>query len=356
MDLGNMNMTAIYGDTNSVYVMETTTAVLDAQKFAITVDILLVSISCALFVRKINWGFRRPLIPSRCLVLMSLAASWVFNVSATLLIIFSLGDSAACQVAILYCAVLYAANKLIIYLFLIEKAHIISGAPTRLGNKMYWVNFLLLAPYGVIEILMLIYRIHILDPNTGQCHIGIKRPSSLPLIIYDTVYSVWLNLNFLWPLIRNDFESEFHAIRVSTSGKGASTSGYQQKKRNMCKRTYICSLLSLISSFLNILILVIFDGGLWSFVCLSGCMIDITFNAGLLSWITSKANDDTRESKDSSDNAAVSSGPGATKSTLTSSRRNTLGLGVGSAPPLPSQQLASTYTKSTASYFPPEEA
>ncbi|KAJ3328775.1 hypothetical protein HDU76_009308 [Blyttiomyces sp. JEL0837] len=277
--------------------------------------------------------------------LSNITTSYGDPVSAMLLIIFSLGDPAACHVSILYCAVLYAANKLIIYLFLIEKAHIISGAPTRLGNKMYWVNFLLLAPYGVIEILMLIYRIHILDPTTGQCHIGIKRPSSLPLIIYDTVYSIWLNSNFLWPLLRNNFKSEFQAIPSINIRRNSNvnTSVYEEKKRSMCKRTYICSLLSLISSFLNILILVIFDDGLWSFVCLSGCMLDITFNAGLLSWITSKANDDTRESKgDSGDNASS----GASKPLKSGSRRGTL----VSKPGNEQQLTPISFVKSSASY------
>ncbi|KAJ3188095.1 hypothetical protein HK101_009203 [Irineochytrium annulatum] len=167
---------------------ETTPLVLGFQKAAVVIDVLLVSASCSMFGRKVVWGLHRPFIPSRCLVLLSLFMSWTFNVCATVLIIFSYGDPVACDVAILYCAALYATNRIVIYL-------------------QYLVNIGLLIPFCAVEVLMLIYRVYAIDPASQQCH-------------------------------------------------------------------------------------VIFDSGIWSFVCLTGCMGDSTIQACLLSWVTAYSRED----------------------------------------------------------------
>ncbi|KAJ3157503.1 hypothetical protein HK101_001415 [Irineochytrium annulatum] len=267
---------------------ETTDLVLQFQKAALAVDVMMVSASCALFGRKIGWALHRPYIPSRVLVLISLFLSWIFNVCATLLIIYSYNDPVACDIAILYCAILYATNKIVIYLFLIEKAHAISGQHSRWGSTQYLFNMGLLIPFCAVEVLMLIYRIYTMDPNSQQCHVGLHREASLPLILYDFCYSQWLNMSFFGPLM--DF-----GVAVDGTGRHVS-----DKIKRMCRRTLICSILSFASSFANMLTLVVFDSGIWSFVCLTGCMGDSTVQACLLTWVTAYSSEDHDGSKSES--------------------------------------------------------
>ncbi|KAJ3194628.1 hypothetical protein HK101_002272 [Irineochytrium annulatum] len=252
---------------------ETTDLVLQFQKAALAVDVMMVSASCALFGRKIAWALHRPYIPSLC---------------ATLLIIYSYNDPVACDVAILYCAILYATNKIVIYLFLIEKAHAISGQHSRWGSTQYLFNIGLLIPFCAVEVLMLIYRIYTMDPASQQCHVGLHREASLPLILYDFCYSQWLNMSFFGPLM---------GFGVAVDGTGRHVS---DKIKRMCRRTLICSILSFASSFANMLTLVAFDSGIWSFVCLTGCMGDSTVQACLLSWVTAYSSEDHDGSKSES--------------------------------------------------------
>jgi len=80
--------------------------------------------------------------------------------------------------------------KVIIYLFLIERVHIVRGrAKPRMQDKLYLVHLGGLLPYCIIVMLAIVFRLSELNA-TGRCYIGVKRPSSFPLMIYDVVINV----------------------------------------------------------------------------------------------------------------------------------------------------------------------
>jgi len=81
--------------------------------------------------------------------------------------------------------------KVVLYLFLIERVHIVRGRTrTRLRDKLYLFHLAGLIPYCVIVILAIIFRINQLN-ETGRCYIGLKRESSFLLLIYDLVINVF---------------------------------------------------------------------------------------------------------------------------------------------------------------------
>jgi hypothetical protein len=83
-------------------------------------------------------------------------------------------------------------SKVIIYLFLIERVHIVrGGTKSRMEDKLYLFNLLGLIPYCAIVILAIIFRYHALDEN-GHCYIGLRRESSFPLLIYDLIINVFV--------------------------------------------------------------------------------------------------------------------------------------------------------------------
>lgn len=82
-------------------------------------------------------------------------------------------------------------HQVIIYLFLIERVHIVrGGTKTRMQDKVYLFNLVGLVPYCVIVILAIVFRYNNLD-DTGRCFIGLRRESSFPLLIYDLVINVF---------------------------------------------------------------------------------------------------------------------------------------------------------------------
>jgi hypothetical protein len=96
----------------------------------------------------------------------------------------------------------------VIYLFLIERVHIVGGRRTsRLKDKLYLFHIGGLIPYCVIVVLAIIFRVNELD-GTGKCMIGLKRESSFLLLIYDLVINV---VSSVFKLIKGLFN---HAIFV----------------------------------------------------------------------------------------------------------------------------------------------
>jgi hypothetical protein len=86
--------------------------------------------------------------------------------------------------------------KVVIYLFLIERVHIVrGGTKTRKQDKLYWFNTLGLIPYCVIVILAIVFRYNALDDD-GFCYVGLRRESSFPLLIYDLIINVLLVYSF----------------------------------------------------------------------------------------------------------------------------------------------------------------
>jgi len=81
-------------------------------------------------------------------------------------------------------------HQVVIYLFLIERVHIVrGGTKTRSQDKLYWFHLLGLVPYLAIVALTIIFRYDALDAQ-GHCSIGLQRASSFPLLIYDLLIQV----------------------------------------------------------------------------------------------------------------------------------------------------------------------
>ncbi|OHF00410.1 hypothetical protein CORC01_04391 [Colletotrichum orchidophilum] len=250
-----------------------------------SVIICLVSISIisAFFVQRCtvlrNWR-RIPFVV--WLVLAVYIDSYLF-VFVTAVLQFALGinnNVQICDGAILLCLVCYLSTKVLIYLFLVEKAHIIRGATKpRLQSKLYLFNsFGMLGVYVVIAILNFIFRITRIDD--GQCYIGMQKVSMIPLISFDAVVNVYLTILFLIPLKRlysfKNFPKTTANIRL----------------RSVALRTFIGALCTLTSSIVNLTVLMVLNGEP-GWVCLMCCNSDILFSAIVVQWVTSKDNQAT---------------------------------------------------------------
>lgn len=127
----------------------------------------------------------------------------------------------------------YMSTKILIYTFLVEKAVWLGLSVTycnvltmsqwvvrgclqrRLESKLYLFNcFGMLLPYGVAVVLNFVWcvreeyyaggadrdrRVSFLDTN-GLCHIGMEKRAVMPLIIFEAVVNLYLNILFIIPL------------------------------------------------------------------------------------------------------------------------------------------------------------
>lgn len=182
-----------------------------------------------------------------------------------------------CDGAILLCLVCYITTKVFIYLFLVEKAHIIRGSPKRrLTSKLYIFNsFGMIGLYIVVAVLGFVFRFTRME--NGTCVIGLGNIAMIPLITFDTIVNIYLTILFLLPLKNLYTFKNSYKTPAST------------KLRSVALRTFVGALCTLASSITNLVVLMALDGEP-GWVCLMCCSSDILFSAIVIQWVTSRDN------------------------------------------------------------------
>ncbi|RKU46940.1 hypothetical protein DL546_005205 [Coniochaeta pulveracea] len=175
----------------------------------------------------------------------------------------------------------------LVYLFLVEKAYIIRGGiKRRLQSKLYIFNaFIMLGIYTVVAILNFVYRIT--KMRNGQCIIGMQKPAMIPLICFDVLVNVYLTVMFLVPL--SNLVTFKSALRTRAS----------KRLRAVATRTFIGALCTLVSSVVNLSVLMGLDGEP-GWVCLMCCNSDILFNVIVIQWVISPDSNSPGSSKNDS--------------------------------------------------------
>ncbi|KAF4494863.1 hypothetical protein FAGAP_9005 [Fusarium agapanthi] len=230
-----------------------------------------------------SWS-RLPFVAWLVLVIYVDSYGFVFT-SAILQQVFGVNSSFnICHGAILLCLICYVTTKILIYVFLVEKAHVIRSSTTRRRNsKLYLFNMItLLGGYGVVVVLNFIYRIARIV--NGECFIGMKSISMIPLIAFDAVVNIYLTILFLIPL-KNLY-----------SFKNLPKTHANSRLRSVAFRTFVGACSTLTSSIVNLTILMVLDGEPgWG----------VLFSAIVVQWVTSR---DSAGSSSQSASAAVTDG------------------------------------------------
>ncbi|KAJ2895575.1 hypothetical protein MKZ38_006325 [Zalerion maritima] len=189
-----------------------------------------------------------------------------------------------CSAAILLCLVCYVTTKIFTYVFLIEKAYIVrGGAKKRMQSKLYLFNaFGMMGVYLVIVFSNFFFRISKIE--NGQCIIGMERISMIPLISFDTLINVYLTILFLLPLMN------------LYSFKNLPKTPSNVCLRTCAMRTFIGAAATLVSSLVNLTVLMVLKGEP-GWLCLMCCNTDIIFSAIVIHWVTSKDQASTSRSR-----------------------------------------------------------
>ncbi|KAH8888218.1 hypothetical protein GQ53DRAFT_843620 [Thozetella sp. PMI_491] len=198
-------------------------------------------------------------------------------VFATGILQFGLGVNlslSVCESAILICLIFYVTTKLI-YLFLVEKAHIIraNSKKGRFKSKLYLFNsFGMMGMYMIVVVLNFVFRITRMED--GQCIIGMQRLAMIPLIVFDLLVNVYLTFLFLIPLSSLYTFKNFQKTPANV------------RLRTVAFRTFVGSCCTLASSIINLSVLMALNGEP-GWVCLMCCNCDVLFTSVVLQWVTS---------------------------------------------------------------------
>ncbi|KAI9472409.1 MAG: hypothetical protein EXX96DRAFT_622586 [Benjaminiella poitrasii] len=243
----------------------------------VCITVLSVAIGSKTFgetLKTINYG--------RFMVIMLYLVSWAFAVTSVVVVSTNNNNMVSCTLGMLSCDLFYAGSKIVVYAWLIERIYLVTAVKTsRLKNTRYKFHLILLCPYIIIFALMLTYRNIYLEPD-GKCTIGLQLIASVPLLVYDFVFNLYLTWLFMAPLMNIGFSSK--------------SNWKSSRLYKLARRTLVASIVSLLISFANVLVVVITHGHERGLVCLTMCTLDVTINAVTVYWVTT--NHRTNNSKD----------------------------------------------------------
>ena len=118
-----------------------------------------------------------------------------FIVSAGILITgWDFVTEVLCRAAIDLCLVFYVGDKMILYLFLVERTHQIRGPScARLKDPTFLLSvFIVLGGFVIIAVFAFLYPVTSLSMIDGKCRIGLPFKVTLPLLVYDILINLSL--------------------------------------------------------------------------------------------------------------------------------------------------------------------
>ena len=109
-----------------------------------------------------------------------------------------LGTVPSCRAAIYVCLVFYFGSKILVQLFLVERAHAVRYRLKRRREDRVWLTFvaIIILGFGSIAGLAFAYPVASLTDDQ-QCRIGSPTKVTLPLLIYDILINVGVTVVFV---------------------------------------------------------------------------------------------------------------------------------------------------------------
>ena len=264
----------------------------------------------ALFARRAltaRWKhfFRMPFL--RILMFLVYICALCFVVSAAL-IFFTFGLDVAdnCLGAIWICLIFYFTYKTLIYLYLIERGHVlrVCDVPARTRDYIWLFNLALLGlGFGAIGMSAFLRPVAGTDDGETMCRIGLKVSTTLPLLIFDIAMNIYVTGLFIylardyitWSKLKRPFRSPEPEIRETSpepevdetateSAKATAEQGAEIGR--IARRSIVGCAGVLISTVSNLSLLYAFQGHEAAWLCYLACTCDVTWGILVLHWMT----------------------------------------------------------------------
>ncbi|KAF2183583.1 hypothetical protein K469DRAFT_668256 [Zopfia rhizophila CBS 207.26] len=193
-----------------------------------------------------------------------------------------------CFTAVFACLLFYFGNKMIMYMFLIERAHIIRAPYERRINDKVWIArmFFLIVGFGAISVTAFMWPNAVVSPLDGKCRIGQPLKVTIPLLTYDIVVNVSLTVlfvHFLYPFLapkgnRISLGQPLSSLKFFSQRKSPNCSSNQDpvtgRLRRLVVKTVIGGVLVMIPTVAKLTGVLITRGREQGWMCLTLCSLD----------------------------------------------------------------------------------
>ncbi|KAI9497731.1 hypothetical protein BDB00DRAFT_881603 [Zychaea mexicana] len=237
----------------------------------------IISVGCItavslLFGRKAA-SIERPVYYIRGILLALYVATWAFNIIACMATSTNNGNYISCALSLYNCVIVYNIAKILLYLYFIEKIYITSvPKASRFRTPLYLINLALLLPYTALIVLMIVFRIALVDETSPfHCTIGYQLPASAATLTYDAFISLLYTGIFVK-----------YAIFPNTAQQ---TAHQASSLRIMARRSIIATVVSMVTATVNYCVLIGFDGQERGLIASTICALDITIVVCVVHWV-----------------------------------------------------------------------
>lgn len=201
-----------------------------------------------------------------------------------------------CSTAIYLCIAFYVTSKILMYYFLIERVHAVRGPFTRRLTDWVWCFFMFVLFVGITILAILAFLKPEIEWDGDKCHIGLPPKTSMTLCIYDIVINFSLTFTFLWllrPLLAFGRPTQVPLWKQWLSEKLAPyawlipfklpeippyrqtiTRELVKAREKLVRKTLIGSILVIMPTIANLMILYVLNGQEMAWLCLTLCTTD----------------------------------------------------------------------------------
>ena len=134
-----------------------------------------------------------------------------------------------CRGAIYLCLIFYIGCKVTMYVFLVERAHMLR-LMRRLADKVFLIGiFILVCGFGPIAILAFKVPVASVSKVDGKCRIGLPLPVTIPLLTYDVLINVGMMAMYIWLALPYLGGRSFPGIKLRALGFRRNTIEFQSQ-------------------------------------------------------------------------------------------------------------------------------
>lgn len=230
----------------------------------------------------------------RILVIVIYILGLGFVISGTLLQLgVGLSTYNRCRAAIDLCLVFYVGGKVIVYVFLVERAHAIRAARYRRYQDWVWAVSMLIVVggFGTIAVFAFLEPVVDVSELDGKCRIGLPLKITLPLLVYDILMNVGMTVLFfalVRPYLRNGMPNfmpvwvrRLHQkvqrtfnMKVSQVDPGEGALDKRGTLERLAWKSFVASIAILLSTVVNLSLLFHLKGRELGWLCYTVCTID----------------------------------------------------------------------------------
>ncbi|EMD93695.1 hypothetical protein COCC4DRAFT_208302 [Bipolaris maydis ATCC 48331] len=200
------------------------------------------------------------------------------------------------------CLVLYALTKSVIYIFLVERIHVVR-APffTRSHDWVYIGSmlFMMTASAGIV-INAWLHPYTAMDPKSGRCHTGIQRKVTVPFLIIDIVMDIVLTVVFFYllqPVLKQNGNWSLPIIFGGSKTRagmveleGSNDTAVQRSIRSLLQKSIIGAFaITIVTLVLFIVQYFFVEGKGVALVCSTICLVDVFWGYVIIHWLTDRA-------------------------------------------------------------------